>query len=616
MEKENKIIKKTEDKKQNNAAPKKSFKPVKKDNNRGNNNNNANNSNNQNQQLVDFSHLHKGSSGGVKMVALAGTEEIGMNMTLYTYEDPITAKKFNLLVDCGVAFQNMPGAGVVMPDATHLVQEGINIDAIVLTHGHEDHIGAIPYLHNILQAPMYATPFTCGLINGKMRYNKIKDYELESVNCGESRQIGPFNIKWIAAPHSIPDNAMLAIEVAGVRILHTGDWKVDPNPIIGRTIDEESIREFGKKGIHALVSDSTNIHQEETANSEGEVAVSLKELVGKTKKGRFILTCFASNIARVHSCLEAAKAAGRKVLVLGTSLKRSMEVAVDLGYINDDIVITEDEAGDFAPEQLMIISTGSQGEMNSALWKMANKSRTAGSIIEKGDTVVFSARVIDGRQHDVRTVINQLVERGVRVLHPWNSQDSCIHASGHPAQPDIAALLEWSKPQFVIPVHSEAEHRISHLAFAQAKGFKTFNLHNGVVIEITPNDIIKHGKVHHGRLAYDGNRLISSESEVFKQRREMNENGMVIVSVGFKNRKPHCVVTSFGVYDKSVDYNTKKNITLNKQLKYDIERMLSGFSSAEFVQKENSIKSKVFDIARNTIWGQIRKNPMISCHII
>jgi len=555
------------------------------------------------------------SDGTLKMVALSGAEEIGMNMTLYIYENK-HGHKFTILVDCGVSFEAMPGVNVVMPDVGHLAQEGISIDAMVLTHGHEDHIGAIPYLHAQLNLPMYATPFTVGLIKSKMEYNKIKDYMLETVNCGETRQIGPFTIKWIAVTHSIPDSAMLAIEVDGVRVLHTGDWKIDPEPIIGPVVDVDSIQEFASKGIHALISDSTNIHLEETAHSEGEVAISLKDLVRNTKKGRFVLTCFASNIARVQSCLAAAEAAGRKVLILGASLKRSMEVAVDLKYVSDDIVISEEEASDYLPEHLMIVSTGSQGEINSALWKMANKSRTAGAILEKGDTVVFSARVIDGRQHDVRVIINQLVERGIRVLHPWNSQDSCIHASGHPARPDIAKLLEWSKPKYVIPVHCEAEHRISHIAFAQSKGFKTFNLHNGVVIEIAKDDIIKRDTLHHGKLAYDGNRLIAASSDIFKQRKEMNDNGVIIISIAFKNKKPVCVVTSYGVYDKTTDINLKKNISFSKQLKYDIERALSTFAYAEFVQKESSIKGRVFDIARNTIWNQIRKNPVIGCHII
>jgi len=558
--------------------------------------------------------VSESKNGVLRMVAISGTEEIGMNMMLYSYEYK-NGKKYTILVDCGISFADLPGANVIMPNLYLLKQNGVKIDAVLLTHGHEDHIGAIPYVYDCLKVPMYATPFTHGLIDRKMKFIKKKDYLLEMVKCGETRNFGPFKVKWIATAHSIPDSAMLAIEVEGIRVVHTGDWKVDPNPVVGSVIDHQSLIEFGKKGVHALVADSTNIHETETSNSEGDVARSLKELVKNTKTGRFILTCFSSNIARVHSCIEAAKEAGRKVLVLGSSLKRSIEVATELGYVNDDWFVDEDEASQMSPSDLMIISTGSQGEENSALWKMANKMRTAGSVIEKGDTIVFSARVIDGRQHNVRAIINQLVERGVRVLHPWNSKSSCIHASGHPAQPDIAHLFDWVRPKCVIPVHSEAEHRISHIAFAKSKGYKTFNLKNGVVISIG-DEIQKLGILHCQRMAYDGNRLIGYESEVFKQRRTLNDNGVIVVSVGMKGRKPSCVVTSYGVYDKDADINHKKALTYSKQLKIDIERVLAGFASSDLTSQENIIRKKVNEVIRNAVWLQIKKNPIISCHIV
>ena len=550
---------------------------------------------------------------GLKMVALAGAEEIGMNMTVYSYEYE-NGQKANILVDCGVAFENLPGAGVVMPDVRKLKELGLKIDAIILTHGHEDHIGAIPYLYDFLKVPMYATPFTCGLIAKKMSYIKKKDYQLEMVQLGDTRKVGPFTIKWIAAAHSIPDNSMLAIEVEGIRVFHTGDWKLDPDPIIGRVIDHESIIAFGDKGVHALVSDSTNIHEAETANSEGDVAASLVRLVKGTTSGRFVLTCFSSNVARVKSCMDAARAAGRKVLLLGTSLKKSTEVASDLGYLDDDVLVDEDEANSLAPEKLMIVSTGSQGEMNSALWKMANKLRTAGSVLERGDTLVFSARVIDGKQNDVRTIINQLVERGIRVMHPWNSKASCIHASGHPGKPDIAQLLKWVRPNYVIPVHSEAEHRISHIAFAKEQGYKAFNLRNGMVVKIGQDVISKVGTMMCDRLAYDGNRLVDLTSEIFKQRKSMNDNGMIVISVGLKNKKPTCILTNYGVYDK--DSDIKRGLALSKQLRFDIERMLGAFSVSDFTHQDSMIKKKISEVARNTIWNQIKKNPLIACHIV
>lgn len=554
--------------------------------------------------------------GRLKMVAVSGAEEIGMNMALYSY-DSADGSKFTILVDCGISFDSSyGGAQVVMPDLVSLIEQGLKVDAIILTHGHEDHIGALPYLYETLDVPMYATPFTCGLIERKFGYIKLKDYALEKVNCGETRQIGPFSIKWIATTHSIPDSAMLAIEAGDIRVLHTGDWKLDPDPIVGPVTDHESLIAFGKKGIHALIGDSTNIHEEETANSEGEVAESLKKLIAGIKTGRVVLTCFASNVARVKSTIEAAKLAGRKVLILGTSLKKSIEVSVELGYLNDDGLIEEDEAKDLSPDQLMIICTGSQGEENSALWKISNKLRTAGSALEKGDTIIFSARVIDGRQHDVRRIINQLVERGVRVMHPWNSKDSCIHASGHPARPDIAQLWKWTKPNCVIPVHAEAEHRISHIAFAKEKGYRTHNLRNGHIIEITPDEIIKLDVLHHDKLLYDGNRLIPDHSEVFKQRKEMYNNGVVTVSCYYKNKKQVSIVTSYGLYDNNVDRHLKSVQSLSRLLKYDIERVIKKYSMQDFAQQENAIRKEVVNVAKTVVNRQIRKNPVIVCHIL
>ncbi len=560
------------------------------------------------------------NKGSLRLVAVSGAEEIGMNMTIYSFEKD--NKNYNLLVDCGISFGDFPGAGVVMPNLPELMKNGMHIDAIILTHGHEDHIGALPYLLEMINAPMYATPFTCGLIKNKLTYvsrdrfakKPNYDFKLNKVELGQTLNIGPFSIQWIATPHSIPDSAMLAIEVDGKRVLHTGDWKLDPNPVVGQTIDYKSLQAFGKKGVHALIGDSTNIHEEETANSEGEVADALKELVKNTKTGKFVLTCFASNVARVKSCIEAANEAGRSVLLLGSSLKKAFVVATELGYLDAKNVIDEDQVGDIPSNKLMVICTGSQAEENSALWKIANKMRTAGTSLDMGDTIVFSARVIDGNQHNVRKVINELVERGVRVLHPWNSRESCIHASGHPAKPDIKQLLEWVKPNYVIPVHCEAEHRISHIAFARSLGFKTFNLRNCVIIEISEEKIEKIGSLKVEKLVYDGKRLIPDQSFVFKERKEMNDNGLISVSIGYKGKNLNAFVTCYGLFDKNVDLNNNQ-IHYSKIIKSEVEKVVKKFSVADF-QAANAVKKEVITAVRNCAYRYVSKNPAVICHII
>lgn len=554
--------------------------------------------------------------GCLKMVPLAGAEEIGMNMTVYFYEKD--GDRFAILVDCGVTFEDLPGASVSMPDLSVLEGAGIKIRAVIITHGHEDHIGAIPYLFDHLQVPIYATPFTASLIKKKLDYIRKKNYKIEIVNSGEFREVGPFKIQWINATHSIPDNTMLAIEVGDIRVLHTGDWKDDPTPLVGASTDFASIKKFASKGVHALVSDSTNIHQDNPAVSEVTVANSLKKLVLGCKKGKFVLTCFASNVSRIQGCFEAAREAGRKILILGTSLKKSVEIATDLKYIKNELLVSEEEANTMAPESLMILCTGSQAEENSALWKIANEMRSAGSSLEKNDTLVFSARVIDGRQRAVRKVINQLVEKGVRIIHPWNSE-SCIHASGHPSKPDVAKLLDTVKPFCVIPVHCEAEHRVSHIAFARSKGYTAFNLRNGVIINISKDGVSKVGAIETKKLVLDGARLVDESSGIFLKRSELNVSGMIAVSVGLKGKALVSMVSNIGVFDDKCDIKNKS--TLNKHLKFELDRLLKTFSSSELMKKHsykyvNSMRLKIIATLKKYIWSSIKKNPIVNVQIL
>lgn len=572
--------------------------------------------------------------GSLKLVTLAGAEEIGMNMAVYTYE--VDGHKYSIMVDCGVAFEDLPGASVAMPNLNVLKDLNVKINAIIITHGHEDHIGALPYLVDKLQAPIYATPFSAALIKRKFDYIKKKNYKLEVVNLGESRQVGPFFIQWINATHSIPDSSMLAIEVGGIRVLQTGDWKDDPSPLIGMTTDFDSIASFAKKGIHALVADSTNIHQKNIAISEEQVAESIKNLVLSAQDGKFVLTCFASNVSRVKGALEAAKLAGRKVLILGSSLIKAIEASMELGYLKNYDLITEEEAARTANKDLMIISTGSQGEERSALWKMANEMRSAGSSLEKGDTLVFSARVIDGRQKSVRKIINKLVDKGVRIIHPWNSE-STIHASGHPSLPDVDKLLTLTKPNVVIPVHSEAEHRISHIVFAKSKGLKTFNIKNGVVVEISPEGVIPVDIVTTNKVVLDGARLVNEDSEIFLRRMGLCEGGLISVAIAMKGKKMITNVSNIGVFDDSVDFvkkkekhsdniDSKKNLNildeagknrsfLSKNLKYEIDRFVSA-NSNEFISNTNIMRKKLIAYVKKYVSNAIRKEIFVNVQIL
>lgn len=560
--------------------------------------------------------LSDSAEGLLKLVALAGAEEIGMNMTLYFFEK--FGEKHAILLDCGVGFESLPGASVTMPNLKILDSLGVKIQAIIITHGHEDHIGAIPYLYDHLQVPIYATAFSAELIKKKFDYIRKKNFKIELVKAGESRNIGPFKITWINATHSIPDNTMVGIEVDGIRVLHTGDWKDDPAPVVGNVTDFDLIKSFSEKGVSALISDSTNIHEYNPAVSETTVANSLKQLVLGSKKGKFVLTCFASNISRIQGCLEAARAAGRKVLILGTSLKKSIEVSVNLGYIKNDLLISEEESNSMAPEELMIMCTGSQAEDNSALWKIANELRSAGSSLERNDTLVFSARIIDGRQHAVRKVINKFVEKGVRIIHPWNSE-SCIHASGHPSRPDVSKLIDIVKPNFVIPVHCEAEHRVSHIALAKSKGYKTFNLRNGVVINISKEGVHKCAAIETKKLVLDGSRLVDESSDIFLKRIELNSSGIIAVSVALRGKNIISMVSNVGVFDDNVD--VKNKVTLNKHLKIELERLLKSYAPSEFSKSGGGknvsiLRSKIISNFKKYVWNTVKKTPIINVQIL
>jgi ribonuclease J len=548
----------------------------------------------------------------ITVVPLGGADEIGMNMTLYIVEHD--GQKRCIMIDCGVAFEDLHGASVAMPDIKSLDEQNIKVEAIVLTHGHEDHIGAIPYLYDLLECPIYGTPFTMKLVRKKLEGKKDVS-KLHEVNCGERRNIASFDIEWISVTHSIPDSAMLRIEANGVRILHTGDWRLDDNPIVGSLTDKKRIAELGHENISAMICDSTNIHEEESAASEGEVAESLANLVKNTKSGRFVLTCFSSNIARVKSCIDAAKMAGRKVLIMGGSLVRNLEAAVALDYVDENDFMVDGDVKSYKPEQLMVICTGSQGEYNSALWKIANKVKNSGGILEKGDTLVFSARIIDGKQLTVRRIINNMVERGVKVLHPWNSKDSTIHASGHPGQPDIAQMLDWVKPRCVVPVHSEAEHRVAHIAFAKSKGYDAFNVRDGVAIDIYADKIVASGKFSHGKLVYDGNRLVQSTNKIFQERADLAQGGVVCISLGVKQKKLQSLIRTFGIDDgekeSEEDVNKKKKFSFRQKLRQDIERSVSQYSSSDFKFLREEIIKKARDAARNSAWNQLKKNPVI-----
>ena len=394
---------------------------------------------------------------------LGGSNEIGMNLNLYGWGPP-RARQW-IVVDVGVTFgdPSTPGVDIIMPDATFA--QGEDILGIVLTHAHEDHIGAIGWLWPKLKAPVYATPFTAYLVREKLRDADILDeVDLREVPLGGTIKLGPFEVELVTIAHSIPEPNGLAIKTPAGTILHTGDWKIDPDPIVGEQVDVEQIRKLGDDGVLAMVCDSTNVFVDGTAGSEAEVRDALIPLV-KSLKGKVAVACFASNVARVDSAARAAMAAGRSVCLVGRSMHRITAAAKSVGLLKDvPEFIQEGDAAALPRDKVMYLCTGSQGEPRAALSRIADDAHPHVKL-GPGDSCIFSSRVIPGNEIAIRNLQNKLADRGVRLYtdrdHPG------IHVSGHPCREELSDMYRWARPQISVPTHGERRHLLEHCALAR-----------------------------------------------------------------------------------------------------------------------------------------------------
>ncbi|GEO82148.1 ribonuclease J [Pararhodospirillum oryzae] len=463
-------------------------------------------------------------------VPLGGAGEIGMNLSLYG------TKGRWLMVDLGITFGNesTPGVEVIVPDTSFIEERRDDLVGLVLTHAHEDHLGAVPYLWPFLECPVYATPFAAEFLRHKLREEGLNgDVELVEVAQGERFQVGPFDLELVPTPHSIPEASHLIVRTDHGVTFHTADWKHDPEPLVGNPVDEERLRRLGDEGVHAVVGDSTNIFNKDHTGSEGEVRRSLIELFGRYH-GRIAVACFASNIARLESIAVAARANGREVALVGRSLWRMHDTARACGYLTEAPRFLTDEEGAYLPrDKVVYVCTGSQGEPRAALRRIAYDSHphvTLGS----GDVVIFSSRIIPGNERPVLDVQNRLASLGVSIV---TSRDALVHVSGHPGAQDVRNLYTWLKPRIVMPVHGERLHLDEHAAEARALGIETvLSTLNGQVVRLDGSDPGVVGAVPVGRFAVDGERLIPLDSEVVRDRRRMAVGGAVVVSLAVDER--------------------------------------------------------------------------------
>lgn len=503
---------------------------------------------------------------------LGGVGEIGMNLAAYGF-GPQNLREW-LLVDMGVSFAGpeLPGADLVLPDIRFLESEKHNVRGLILTHAHEDHYGGVLDLWPKLKVPLYCTPFTAGLLEAK-RQSDFESYKisLNIFQAGDCFQVGPFALEAIAVNHSIPESISLAITTSLGTVIHTGDWKIDRTPSLGPVTDEKRLRALGKKGVLALLCDSTNACRDGRTPSEQQVQTSLCEIFSKVE-GRVVLATFSSNIGRIRSIALAAESVGRKVLVVGRSLKRSIMVAQELGYM-DDLApfVTEDDYGYIPRKDLVLVVTGSQGESCAALAKLS-RGEMRNIALSIGDTVIYSSRSIPGNEKAILEIQNRFIDRGIKVI---TNEDTLVHVSGHPRRLELLQMYDWIKPQILVPVHGEAIHLTAQADLARQAGIKIVrDIRNGDMLRLAPEPVEIIDQVPVGRMYKDGC-LIGNEDELgIRERRKLSYAGHVAVSLHMNSKH---------------------------ELLGDVD--LSTFGLPENNRKGEKLKDILLDIVENTVYS-------------
>jgi len=532
---------------------------------------------------------------------LGGSGEIGMNLNLYAYEDEW------LMVDLGISFSDSLGIEVIMPNPQFIVERRDKLKALILTHAHEDHLGAVPYLWPQLQCPIYATPFTAHLLRNKLQDAGLLDQvKIIEMSLESSHQIGPFHVKLVSLTHSIPEPNGLLITTPAGSVFHTGDWKIDPEPLVGEKINEEAIQELGNSGVLAMVCDSTNALQDGTSGSEKMVRDNLVEAIANHPKGRVIVTCFASNVARLESVAYAAQQNGRKVVLSGRSFVRMNEAARATGYLkNTPAFISAKEAASLPPEKVLYISTGSQGEKRAALYRIAENMHPEIKM-EEGDTVIFSSRMIPGNEKSIGLIKNKFIRRGINVMS-WHHYE--IHVSGHPAREELRQMYSWIKPRIAIPVHGELRHMVEHGRLAKACGVPEVIIpENGTLIRLAPDPAGIVEEVPSGKLALDGTILVRLDHPSLKDRMRLSGSGAVFISVTFDEN----LETTNDPQVEIVGLINTNN--LFKLVEMEVKEILLGMSHA-LRGEDINLKAAIGTAVRRLIYNQMGKKPMVVTHV-
>lgn len=547
--------------------------------------------------------LFKNESKPVKIIPLGGMEQIGMNITAFEYEDSI------IVVDCGLAFptEEMLGIDLVIPDISYLKENEDKVKGLIITHGHEDHIGAIPYALKELNMPIYATKLTMGLIDNKLKEHGLtRSIKKKVVKHGQSINLGCFRIEFIKTNHSIADAAALAIYSPAGIIIHTGDFKIDHTPLFGEAIDLVRFAELGKKGVLALMSDSTNAMREGYTPSERTVAKTLDHVFNEYRKNRLIVATFASNVDRVQQIINSAEKYGRKVVVEGRSMVNVIKTAVELGSISipENTLIEIEQMKNYSDDQLILITTGSQGETMAALSRMANSSHKK-VIIKPNDVVIFSSSPIPGNEKAVSKIMNELTRKGAQIVF----QDT--HVSGHACREELRLIYALTKPQYAIPVHGEYRHLTANAQIAEEMGIEKDNifvLHSGDILELSKTSGALTGKVPAQGILVDGLGVGDVGNIVLRDRQQLSKNGLIIIVITLE-RYSNQLLAGPDIVSRGFVYVRESEGLMDEAKKVVADALEE--CQMKNISDWSRIKTAVKDALSDYLWKKTRRNPMI-----
>jgi ribonuclease J len=546
-------------------------------------------------------------------IPLGGSGEIGLNINLYHYK----GKWIMLDLGAGFADDHLPGVDMIVPDISFITKYKDDLLGIVLTHAHEDHLGAVQYLWDELRCPIYTTPFTASFLKAKLSEIGIsKQIKIIEVKPKGRIELGPFNIEYVPLTHSAPEMQAAVIRTELGNVLHTGDWKFDPDPLVCEANDEGLLKKYGDEGILAMVGDSTNVFNPGVSGSEGELKESLTKLIASCKR-LVAVTTFASNVARLDTIIRAAEGCGRKVVLAGRSLWRITRAAKESGYLKGVSEFLDEKDMDLYPrDQLLVLCTGCQGEPLAAATKMANDTHSIK--LKPNDTVIFSSKIIPGNEKKIFRQFNQFVKNGIEV---FTEKDHFVHVSGHPSRDELKRMYELVRPQVAIPVHGELVHIHEHAKMALEWGAKqSIQVENGDVIKLAPGKAEKIGFVQAGYLAVDGNYLLPNTSSVMRMRRKIQKDGVVVATLilcaNTNTLKKDPIITAPGSLDKIEDQELIAEII--SEIKYLLDMQLHGVKKVKVKTAKTSndnVEALVKSVIKRIIKQEVGKMPVIEVFV-